>query len=296
MKILFLSHVKLSLSLVVILVIGSSCARWGKPLELRLANGETTTLNEIINDLKDNDTKIRTLKGRGTFTLKTPQIDTIYQLHQSDIEFYYPDYLRAVGRKYTAVVLKLTCYKDEFLIELPTEKNYYYSKGGEFFEHSDTEVTPLDIFREMLFSGNWEKIKPQQIEISPIATAEQNQTVEIKIYSDTTHKFLQRKIIVQGKPWVILETERYSPSGALIAKTKRDNYRVSEDGVKFPSIIHCEFPQENAFMTIKLNKCSFNEPVKPYTTQLKKLIYQLEREKYTPLEKTNSNQERTKIG
>ncbi len=136
----------------------------------------------------------------------------------------------------------------------------------------------------MLFSGNWEKVNPHLIELTAVNKSGQTNVVEIRIYSDAKHKHLQRKIIVQGKPWIILESERYSSSGALIARTKRDEYRLSEDGVKFPAVIHCEFPQENAFMTIKLNKCTFNEVVKPYTTQLKKLVAQLEREKYTPLE------------
>ncbi len=97
------------LVVIIISILTFSCARWGKPLKLQLTSGETISLKEIIAELRENDNRIKTLRGRGTFTLKTPQIDTIYQLHQSDIEYNYPDYLHAVGRKYTAVVLKLTC-------------------------------------------------------------------------------------------------------------------------------------------------------------------------------------------
>lgn len=272
----------LALLSVVSSLIALSCARWGKPLEWELIGEEKIRVEEIIRDIEENDAKIRTLKGRGTFTLKTPQLDTIYQLHQSDIEFNYPDYLFAVGRKYTAVVLKLTCYKDEFLIELPTEKRYYYSKGGEYFEHSGARVTPLDIFREMLLTGKVENLKFKSVRLVSYDTA--NQIAELMLYFDRSRKHPYRKILVQGKPWVILETERYSENGDMIAKTKRSDYRVSEDGVKFPSVIHCEFPRENAFMTIKLNKCVFNELVKPYTAQINKLVNTLKKEKFKPID------------
>ncbi|MCX8065420.1 MAG: hypothetical protein N3G21_09665 [Candidatus Hydrogenedentes bacterium] len=266
----------------VISIITLSCVRWGRPLERISINEGNIRIEEIIKDLRENDNLIKSLRGRGTFTLKTPQLDTVYQLHQSDIEFNHPDYLHAVGRKYTAVVLKLTCYKDEFLIELPTEKRYYYSRGGEYFEHSGAEATPLDIFREMLLTGDWDKIKLQSIELSKYDSV--SQTAELIIYSEGNRTYPLRKIKVQGKPWVIIETERYSPTGTLIAKTNRSDYRLSEDGVKFPSVIQCEFPQENAFMGIKINKCVFNTPVKPSTTRLKKIVSNLIKEKYSPLE------------
>ncbi len=135
-----------------------SCAHWGTTLERTRYTGTEPQLEEILNDLSKNDQSIQTLKGRGTFTLKTPQLDTIYQLHQSDVSFRTPDYLFVIGRKYTATVLRMTCYKDEALIELPTERQFYYQRGGEFFKSSGTHVTPLDIFNETFFPEVWENL------------------------------------------------------------------------------------------------------------------------------------------
>ncbi|HOQ31726.1 MAG TPA: hypothetical protein PLA12_04335 [Candidatus Hydrogenedens sp.] len=252
-----------------------SCAHWGTSLQRGKIAGTEPQVEEILNDLSKNDQSIHTLKGRGTFILKTPQLDTIYQLHQSDVSFRMPDYLYVIGRKYTATVLRMTCYKDEALIELPTERQFYYQRGGEYFKSSDTRVTPLDIFSETFFPETWEKLPRSKILLKSFDTEHQKAILEI--YNDKQHKQLLRRIEVQGTPWVLVYSERYSKQGVLIAKSSRENYKVTPEGIRFPEIIHCEFPCEHAFMTIKLNRCSINvaidEPKIGLSQQKQKLLH-----------------------
>lgn len=264
---------------------GISCARWGTAFERTTLKGNNPQLEEILNDLSKNDQSIQTLKGRGTFTLKTPQLDTIYQLHQSDISFRMPDYLYVIGRKYTATVLRMACFKDEALIELPTERQFYYQSGGEFFESSDTRVTPLDIFRETFFPEIWDKLPRSEVSLKSYDSEHQKAIIEI--YNDKQHKKLLRRIEVQGIPWVLISSERYSKEGNLIAKSNRENYKVTPEGIRFPETIHCEFPQEQAFMTIKLNRCSVNVPIDDPKTTLSQQKEKLLRSGYVPVDIEN---------
>ncbi len=263
----------------------TSCAHWGTTLERQSLAGNEPQLEEILNDLSKNDQSIRTLKGRGTFTLKTPQLDTIYQLHQSDVSFSLPDYLYVIGRKYTATVLRLTCYKDESLIEIPTDKQFYYQKGGKYFESSDTQVTPLDIFKEAFFPEVWEKLPLSRVVLKSFN--KENQEAEIEVYHDKQHKRLIRRIKVQGIPWVLVESERYSDEGMLIAKSSREDYKITPEGIRFPEIIHCEFPQEQAFMQIKLNRCSINIPIEEPRGNLSQQVKKLLRSGYVPVDIEN---------
>lgn len=263
----------------------ASCAHWGTSLERGKITGTEPQLEEILNNLSKNDQSIQTLKGRGTFTLKTPQLDTIYQLHQSDVSFRMPDYLYVIGRKYTATVLRMTCYKDEALIEIPTEKQFYYQRGGEYFQFSDTRVTPLDIFRETFFPEIWEKLPRSRILLKSFDPEHQKAIIEI--YNDKHHKQLLRRIEVQGTPWILVNSERYSKQGILIAKSIRENYKVTPEGIRFPETIHCEFPCENAFMTIKLNRCSINVPIDLPKTVLSQQKEKLLRSGYVPVDIEN---------
>ncbi len=262
-----------------------SCAHWGTSFERGKITTAEPQLEEILNDLSKNDQSIQTLKGRGTFTLKAPQLDTIYQLHQSDVSFRRPDYLYVIGRKYTATVLRMTCYKDEALIELPTEKQFYYQRGGEFFKSSKTRVTPLDIFRETFFPEIWEKLPRSKILLKSFDAEHQKAIIEI--YHDKHHKQLTRRIEVQGIPWVLISSERYSNQGELIAKSLRERYKVTPEGIRFPEIIHCEFPLEHAFMTIKLNRCSINTLIEEPKTTLSKQKDRLLRSGYGPVDIEN---------
>lgn len=264
---------------------GISCARWGTDFERIIVTGNNPQLEEILNDLSKNDQSIQTLKGRGTFTLKTPQLDTIYQLHQSDISFRMPDYLYVIGRKYTATVLRMTCFKDEALIELPTERQFYYQRGGEFFESSDTRVTPLDIFRETFFPEIWDKLPRSKVSLKSYDSEHQKAIIEI--YGDKQHKKLLRRIEVQGIPWVLISSERYSKEGNLIAKSNRESYKVTPEGIRFPETIHCEFPQEEAFMTIKLNRCSINVSIDGPKAALSQQKEKLLRSGYVPVDIEN---------
>ncbi len=278
----FYIYLFISLFLLLLPLGGLSCARWGTAFERRALTGNEPKLEEILSDLSKNDQSIQTLKGRGTFTLKTPQLDTIYQLHQSDVSFRMPDYLYVIGRKYTATVLRMTCFKDEALIELPTEREFYYQRGGEFFESSGTRVTPLDIFRETFFPEIWDKLPRSKVLLKSYDSEHQKAIIEI--YGDRHQKRLVRRIEVQGIPWVLISSERYSEEGTLITKSGRENYKVTPEGVRFPETIHCEFPQEQAFMTIKLNRCSINVPIDELKTTLSQQKEKLLRSGYVPVD------------
>ncbi|HOK09568.1 MAG TPA: hypothetical protein PLJ10_07885 [Candidatus Hydrogenedens sp.] len=275
-------QIVLNISIVLFLLIACSCSRWGTTLEHRIVSTMEPQLEEILNDLHKNDECIKSLKGRGTFTLKTPQLDTIYQLHQSDVSFRAPDLLHIIGRKYTATVLRMTCYKDESLIELPTEREFYYHKGSEYFESSDVHVTPLDIFKETFLPERWGELPSNRVVLTSFDKDHQQAIIEI--YYDKQHHRLQRRITVEGVPWVLVRNERYSKQGTLISKSERESYLVTSEGIHFPEIIRCEFPQENAFMVIKLTRCVFNTNVEPPYSSISKQVNILRQSGYTPVE------------
>lgn len=228
----------------------TGCAHLGQRIEQVQVPEGAPSVEAILGGLAENEAHIDHFWAKGRFVLKTPELDAVYSLPQSSISFRRPADLFVEGRKYTAPVLRLTCSDEEFLIELPTEKQYLHRTRGEALPGVSFSVTPLDVAQEMFLPEGWDKLAPNRVRIEQFDAKEN--TAVLVVLSKGLRKQPIRRLWVQGVPWVVTRNERLDPkSGACVAETTKSDYRV-EDGVRFPAVIESKFPEQNAEMRLEL--------------------------------------------
>jgi len=228
----------------------AGCAHLGPRFEQGRAPEGAPSVAAILDGLAENEAHIEHFLAKGKFFLKTPELDAGYSLPQSSIAFRRPADLFVEGRRYTVPALRLTCSEEAFLIELPTEKQYYHRSRGETLPGVSFSVTPLDVAQEMFLPEGWDTLPPNRVRIEQFDAKEN--TAVLVVLSKGLRKQPVRRLWVQGVPWVVTRNERLDPkSGARVAETTKSEYRV-QDGVRFPSIIESSFPEQNAQMRLEL--------------------------------------------
>ncbi len=228
----------------------TGCAHLGQRFEQGALPEGAPSVDTILTGLADNEAHIEHFLAKGKFLLKTPELDAVYSLPQSSIAFRRPADLYVEGRKYTAPVLRLTCSEEEFLIELPTEKQYVHRSKGASLPGVSFTVTPLDVAQEMFLPEGWATLPANRVRIEQFDPKEN--TAVLLILSKGLHKQPLRRLWIQGAPWVVTRNERLDPkTGACVAQTTKSDYRV-ENGVRFPAVIESKFPEQNAEMRLEL--------------------------------------------
>lgn len=228
----------------------TGCVHLGQRFEQVQAPEGAPSVEAILGGLAENEAHIEHFLAKGKFFLKTPELDAVYSLPQSSISFRRPADLYVEGRRYTVPALRLTCSEEEFLIELPTEKQYLHRTRGESLPGVSFSVTPLDVAQEMFLPEGWDRLAPSRVRIEQFDAKEN--TAVLVVLSKGLRKQPIRRLWVQGVPWVVTRNERLDPkSGACVAETTKSDYRV-ENGVRFPAAIDSKFPEQNAEMRIEL--------------------------------------------
>lgn len=212
-------------------------------------------METILADLAANDAAIHNFKAAGSFTLKSPELAATQLLRESSIQFRRPGGLYVVGRKYATAVFRLTCTGPAFLIEFPTEKQYYFSPKGEHVEGISKTVSPSDIAQEMLLPEAWTELSARQVRLLEFNEAKQTAVLEIR--TGALRKRPHRRLGVEGVPWVIRRSELYDKFGNLLAVTTKDNYHEL-DGIRFPAEVECVFPSQDALMRFDMRKIFLN--------------------------------------
>jgi hypothetical protein len=265
---------------------GMGCASLGTRLTHAPLPPGAPEVETVLADLARNDEAVQSFKARGTFTLKTPELETIYLLHQSDISFKRPDYLYVVGRKYAATVLRLTCSGPEFLIELPTERQYYYRAEGEQFAGVSFRISPVDILREAFLPEDWSRLSSRQVRMTAYDAG--TQTADLEIYASPRTGTPRRRLTVQGAPWVVLHSQLLDEDGKVVAETAKSEYQVTPEGVRFPARVESAFPHENAFMHFNMRKFDLNAPLDSLNRDIRGRAAALGREGYAEVEPRQS--------
>jgi hypothetical protein len=233
------------------ILLAGGCAHLGTRIEQQPLPPGAPAINEILADLAANDAAVDRFQATGGFELKTPEIERIYTLQQSSISFRRPSDLYVVGRRYGHAVLRLRCVGPAFLIELPRSKEYIYRPEGERFDSVKYPVSPADIAREMFLPEDWAKIHEGRARLT--AYDEENQTATLEIFSGPRRRHPERILQVQGKPWVIVESQLLDREGIPLAITRKGDYH-ERSGIRFPKQVECIFPGENAYMRFEMRE------------------------------------------
>ena len=235
----------------VMIVFVGGCAHLGTRIEQQPLPPGAPAVNEVLGDLAANDAAVDRFQATGGFELKTPEIDRIYTLQQSSISFRRPSELYVVGRRYGHAVLRLRCSGPAFLIEFPRRREYIYRPEGERFDSVKYPVSPADIAREMFLPEDWAKIPEGRARLT--AYDEERQTATLALFSGPRQRHPGRILQVQGKPWVVIESQLFDRDGTILAITRKGDYH-ERGGIRFPKRVECIFPGENAHMRFEMRE------------------------------------------
>lgn len=271
------------LSLVLLTALLAGCAhRAGERFEPAHAPVGAPAVETILQDLAQNESRIQHFVAKGRFILKTPQLDAVYSLPSSSIAFQRPANLYVEGRKYTALVLRLICSEEAFLIDLPTEKQYFQRERGQRIEGVPFQVTPVEVARELFLPEGWDTLSPKRVRIEAFDAAAQ--TAELTVLSKSGRKAPQRRLWVRGTPWVVTRSQLLdSKSGEVVAETAKEDYRI-EGGVRFPASVEVNFPNQKAMMRFDLRSYDLNKVPDAADFDWKARIQQLRKEGYEEIE------------
>lgn len=236
------------------------CAHLGEQFQAQPLPPGAPTVEAILGDLAANDEAIASFVATGSFTLKSPRIDTVYRLTESRIVYQRPASLHVLGRKYGRAGLRLASVGQAFLLEFPTEKSFYFRPEGEHFDSVDFSVSPVDIAREAFLPEVWSELTPRQVHLLSYDPAQQRAVLSISTEGRRSHPY--RRVVVRGAPWIVEISELYNQDGQLLATTAKQGYHEL-DGFRFPAEVALTFPGEEAYMSFAMRKIELNAPADP---------------------------------
>ncbi len=232
-------------------ILAAGCVSLGDRLEQQPLPAGAPGPAEILDSLAQNEQGLKGFRASGTVVLQSPELESTQISRESTIIYRQPLDLHVIGRKYGTRFVELTCTGPAFLIQFPTERQFYYRPQGERFE----TVSSADMAREMFQPESWRSLSPKNVRILSYDPA--TRTASMLILDSHKGNRPRRQLLVQGTPWVVLENHLLDPSGREIAVTTKSDY-YERDGVRFPKKVESVFPGEQAQMSFTMRKIDLN--------------------------------------
>lgn len=244
------------IALCILSAVCMGCATVGKPLGmLELPNG-APLVGEVLSGLADNESALNNFRATGVFTLASPERPGIERFRHSTIRYRKPNALHIIGRgPLNATVFRLTSVGREFLIEFPTEKQYYWELEGAALDSVPFSVSPSDVAREMFAPEPWSELAARHVRMTAYDDVRQEATLEV--IQGRLQRWRRRRITVAGPPWRVIRVERFDKQGRPIATVEKGDYKEL-DGVFFPAVIDAFFPTEDTRMSFNLRNIKVN--------------------------------------
>ena len=229
----------------------AGCASLGNRLEQQPLPAGAPAVAEILDSLAKNEDGLKGFRASGTVILQSPELESTQISRESTIVYRQPLDLLVIGRKYGTRFVELTCTGPAFLIQFPTERQFYYKPLGERFE----TVSSADMAREMFKPESWRDLSPKSVRMLSYDAA--TSTASMVILDAHKGNRPRRHLVVQGTPWVVLENRLLDASGREIAITTKSDY-YERDGLRFPKKVESVFPGEEARMSFTMRKIDLN--------------------------------------
>ncbi len=236
---------------VAVSIVAVGCASLGDRLERQPLPVGAPDVAGILESLAQNEQGLKGFRAAGTVILQSPELESTQISRESTIIYRQPLDLHVIGRKYGTRFVELTCTGPAFLIQFPTERQFYYRPLGERFE----TVASADMAKEMFQPESWRDLSPKLVRMLTYDAA--TQTASMLILDKHRGNWPRRKLVLQGTPWVVLENRLLDESGREIAVTTKSDY-YERDGVRFPKKVESVFPGEHAQMSFTMRKIDLN--------------------------------------
>jgi len=271
-----LLHLSLALTVLAVGLV-AGCARPGARPEWRQAPADTPDLAEVFAEIRGATAGLSSFRASGRFILRAPELEAVQLLRQSTFEFRAPASIHVIGRKYSRAVFKLTADGDEYVLEMPTEQQYFWSAGG-------NAGSPAAIAREMFFEAGWEGLDPDSVTVLDYDAQAGRLALSAPVILEG-HAFT-RRLTVSGPPWRVAESVLENAQHQVVALTRRDAYR-SFEGVLLPTSIECEFPLHETFMSFEMTTLVPNTDSAPRLFDVAFALEDLQRRGFTAIDAGN---------
>jgi hypothetical protein len=246
----------------------AGCAGLGDRLEQQPLPAGAPGIPEILESLAQNEQGSKGFKATGTVILQSPELESTQISRESTIIYRQPLDLHVIGRKYGTRFVELTCAGTAFLIQFPTERQYYFRPLGERFE----TVSSADMAKEMFQPESWRDLSPKQIRM--LSYDASTRTASMLILDRRNGNRPRRQLVVQGTPWVVMENRLLDSSGREVAVTTKSDY-YTRDGVRFPKKVESVFPGEAARMSFTMRKIELNPQLDPKVFDVEAAVREL---------------------
>jgi len=238
------------------------------------------SITEVLASLAATDAEMRNFRASGKFILKSPELEETFLVPQSTIHYQSPANLSVIGRKMGSPVGRLTCTGDEFLLELPTKRQYLHALEGARFESLSENVSPIDIAREAFLPETWALISEDRVQLRGFDATDQRVFLDIL---DARRRHVHRRVEVTGPPWVLRRSELLDERGDVVAITAKDDYRDFGGKSRFAAQIESTFPGESAFMSFSMRTFELNTEVAPELFAISERLREIKARDFTPI-------------
>lgn len=244
-------HALATIGMLALFALFPACTRLGDPLQHGLLPAGAPKVKDILKGLSENEARLAGFRATGTVILQSPELEATQISRESSITYRQPLDLHVVGRKYGTRFVELTCSGKAFLLQFPTEKQYYFRPEGERLN----TVSSAEMAREMFQPESWRDLPPSQVRVLGYDPA--TQTVDMEVLDRPGDGIARRRLKVQGVPWVVLENRLLDPFGRELAVTVKGDY-YERDGIRFPGKVASVFPGEQAQMSFNMRRIDIN--------------------------------------
>lgn len=242
-----------------LLILTAGCAGLGDRVKRVDLPPGAPRASVLLADLAENDERIQTFRGGGTFILESPEFDAVKKFRGS-IRFRRPAdlYVQGNHRLTNIPIFKLTSVGSEFLMEFPGSRDdSFYQIEGEQFEDVPFSVSPSDIAREMFLPEHWNELRRRDVRFISFDDTEGAALLEIGPEDEPRRLVELVRVDVDNPRWVVQRNWRLGEGGAVLAETRLEGYH-EVDGALFPASVDAWFPTEATRMTFRMRNIRLN--------------------------------------
>ena len=230
---------------------GSGCVTGRERLQQSAFEQAAST--EIIESLAARSAAMESLQASGEALLQSPHFEAVRRFY-GRVAFHKPDKLHLTGvhRATGVVVARLTSVGEDYVLEFPREPGETVFELGDYTSGDQVfGLSPAAAVTEMLFSEEWAGLTPEDLRVTAVDEAAGLVEAEIR-----QGGVISRRLLLQGRPWAVLRTERYE-DGVLAVRVSYSDYHVV-DAIPLPGRIHAEFVEEETVLDLELRNPVLN--------------------------------------